>query len=428
MTDDMTEFQRLKGFRDFLPDEMAARREVFDRIEAVGQRYGFREIDTPSLESTDLYRVKSGEELLEQTFSFEDQGGREVTLLPEMTPTRARLVAERRDLSLPVKWYDQTKRWRYEAPQKGRLREFYQMDMDIFGTDLVQADAEILAVAVDIFDALEVLDAVTVLLNDRRVLDAVLESHGIGARDAVLDIIDDKEKMDQDEFRAELQEAGLSVDEAANVDELTAVSGPITEVIDEVDELVPDDDTAQDAVDRMRELIAALEQYEVTDSIEWDLSIVRGLDYYTGLVFEVFDTDGELRALCGGGRYDELVQQFGGEPTPAVGFAPGDAPIEQLMKREGVWPAEEVTTDVYVLAVSDKVREEALSIARELRADGNVVETDLMGRSVSAQFDYADSINAETVVVVGERDLEQGQVTVKDMETGAEEAVDRDSI
>ncbi|MDY6769674.1 MAG: HisS family protein, partial [Candidatus Nanohaloarchaea archaeon] len=298
----MTEFQRLKGFREFLPGEMAARREVFDRIEQVARRYGFRQIDTPSLESTDLYRVKSGDELLEQTFSFEDQGGREVTLLPEMTPTRARLVAERRDLSLPVKWYDQTKRWRYEAPQKGRLREFYQMDMDIFGADSVQADAEILAVAVDVFDALDVLDAVTVLLNDRRVLDAVLESHGIDATDAVLDIIDDKEKLETDEFRAELEDAGLSDEQAVNVDELTGVSGPIAEVIDEVDELVPDDDAAQDAVDRMRDLVAALEQYGVVDTIEWDLSIVRGLDYYTGLVFEVFDTEGELRAVCGGGR------------------------------------------------------------------------------------------------------------------------------
>ncbi|MFB6166803.1 MAG: histidine--tRNA ligase [Candidatus Nanohaloarchaea archaeon] len=417
---DMTEFQRLKGFRDFLPEEMEARTEVFDRMEEAVRSFGFREIDTPSLEPLDLFLVKSGEELVEQTYSFEDKGGRDVTMVPEQTPSRARLLANRRDLNLPVKWYSTSKRWRYESPQKGRLREFYQTDIDIFGTDSVQADAEILAVTAEIMQALEVLDSVDILVNDRRLLEGILESYDISKKEEVMQVIDDREKMEEAEFLEELQELGLEEVEAENVNELTSIAGPITEKLPEVEELAPEGEEAEEAVDRMKDLSAALESYGVSGNVKLDLSIVRGLAYYTGLVFEVFDTEGDLRAVCGGGRYDELVGLFGGEEVPAVGFAIGDAVIEELMRREGVWPGEELETDVYVLPVSEEVREDALEIVEELRGEGLTVETDLMGRSVSSQFDYADSIGAERVVVVGERDLENDEVTVKDMESGEE--------
>jgi histidyl-tRNA synthetase len=429
----MPAFQRLKGFRDFLPREQAARREVYDRIESVLRRYGFREIDLPALESLDLYLVKSGEELVEQTYSFEDKGGRDVTMTPEQTPSRTRILADRKDLSKPVKWYSTSKRWRYENPQKGRLREFYQTDIDIFGADTVQADAEILAVTVDIMDALDVLDAVELLVNDRRLLEDILELYGIEATAAAMQAIDDKEKMTADEFRDELMDRGLSADDAATVDEITDVAAPVTDAIDRLEDLLPDDDTDQAIADeqpleRMKELRDALDSYGVADTVTLDLSIVRGLAYYTGLVFEVFDTAGELRAVCGGGRYDELVELFGGESLPAVGLAIGDAVLEELMRREGVWPAEELATDVYVLPVSDDVRNEALTIVNELRADGCIVETDVKERNVGGQFDYADTVNAEQVVVVGKRDLADGNVTVKDMASGSDEQVARDAV
>ncbi|MDY6768677.1 MAG: histidine--tRNA ligase, partial [Candidatus Nanohaloarchaea archaeon] len=361
-------------------------------------------------------------------YSFEDKGGRDVTMVPEQTPSRARILADRKDLATPVKWCSTSKRWRYESPQKGRLREFYQTDIDIFGTDSVQADAEILAVTVEIMDRLDVLDAVDILVNDRRLLEGILAAYGIEEKEAVMDVIDDREKMSEEAFLAELEDAGLSGGEAGQVNELTGIAGLISETLPEVRDLAPDGEEAEEAVDRLEELATALESYDVAGEVKLDLSIVRGLAYYTGLVFEVFDTEGELRAVCGGGRYDQLVGLFGGEDIPAVGFAVGDAVLEELMKREGVWPAEEVETDVYVLPVSEDVRGEALAIVEELRSAGNVVETDLMGRSVSAQFDYADAVNAEQVVVVGERDLENGEVTVKDMETGEEENVARDDI
>lgn len=425
----MDKIQRLKGFRDFLPEEMEARSEVFRRIEDAVRTFGFREIDTPSLESLDLYLVKSGEELVEQTYSFEDKGGRDVTMVPEQTPSRARILANRKDLSMPVKWYSTSKRWRYESPQKGRLREFYQTDIDIFGTDSVQADAEILAVAAEVMDRLEVLDAVEILVNDRRLMDVLMDEYGIKEKEAVLDAIDDLEKVSEEEFRDELDEIGLEKDASEFIVAISDVSGSVGECVDQLNEILGDvSDSDEEYIGRMQELAESLKTYGISEQVKMDLSIVRGLAYYTGLVFEVFDTEGELRAVCGGGRYDDLVAEFGGGDIPAIGFAVGDAVLEELMKREGVWPAEELETDVYVLPVSDAVREEALAIVEELREDGNVVETDLMGRSVSAQFDYADAINAENVVVVGERDLENGEVTVKDMESGDEEQAPRSDI
>lgn len=424
----MTEFTSMKGFRDFLPDEMAARRDVIDRMEDAVRRFGFREIDTPSLETTELFRVKSGDELMEQMYSFTDKGGREVALIPEQTPTRARLVAFNKTLSKPIKWFSTSKRWRYENPQKGRLREFYQTDIDIFGVDSVAADAEILDVTAEIMEALDVLDAVTILINDRRLLEGILSAHGVSEPRPVMEVIDDREKMTREEFVDELHELGMKREKAFNVDDLVAVSGPITEAFEEVEELAPDAEESQQALDRMRELIGELEARDVADTVEIDLSIVRGLAYYTGLVFEVFDTEGDLRAVCGGGRYDGLVELFGGQSTPAVGLAVGDAPVEELMRREGVWPAEELETDVYVLPVSDAERSVAQELAVELRAEGLVVETDLTGSSVGQQLGYAEKIGSDQVVIAGSRDLEQDAVTLKDMDSGDEELVGLDAV
>jgi histidyl-tRNA synthetase len=422
------QIQKLKGFREFLPGETRARRKLFETMRDVADRYGFREIDTPSLEPMDLFLVKSGEELVEQTYSFEDKGGRDVTLTPEETPTRARMIAEHKELSKPVKWFSSSKFWRYEAPQKGRLREFYQFNFDIIGSDAVWADAEVLACAADLLTELGLDDAAELRINDRRLLEGILESYGLDETDKILGIIDDKEKMTREEFREELEDEGLEEADARIVDEVTEQRGDFDDVLPKLDNLVPDDEDSRQALDRIRELRDSLESYGVLDQCIIDLSIIRGLAYYTGLVFEIFDTEGELRALCGGGRYDDLIGMFGGEDTPAVGFAPGDATFELLMRREGVWPEEEVETDVYVLNVSDSVRQTALDLARQLRDEGLSVETDVTGRNFGNQMEYANSINAEELVIVGERDLENDEVTVKDMDSGEEEQVDLDGL
>jgi len=419
----MTDIESLKGFYDRYPEEFAAWREVIDVVETTAAEFGFREIDTPAVERRELYEIKSGEELMDQTYSFEDKGGRAVTLTPEQTPTRARLVQQRKDLKTPIKWYDTSKRWRYENVQKGRDREFFQTDIDVFGIESVEADAEVIAVAATIYERLGVADRVEFLINDRTLLESILSAYGIDNTEAVMGVIDDKEKLSDAEFRTELLGVGVSSDIVDNVVETTSVRGPIREEVERMAAIAPDDEDAQAAVDRMADLADALESYGVADACKLDLSIVRGLAYYTGLVFEAFDREGELRALFGGGRYDDLVGLFGSQDVPAVGFAFGYSTTRELLKKEGEWPSEALSTDVYVAAVSDDVREAALGFASELREAGLVVETGLAGRGLGGQFGYADSINAETVLIVGQRDLENDEVTVRDMASGDEEQV-----
>ncbi len=422
----MTEIKGLKGFYDRYPDEFGSWRELIDTVEETAREFGFREIDTPSVEKTDLFRVKSGEELLDQMYRFEDKGGRDVSLIPEQTPTRSRLVQSRKDLKSPIKWFDTSKRWRYENVQKGRDREFFQTDIDTFGVESVEADAEVIACAATIYKKLNLEDRVKFKLNDRKLLESILEAHGIGNAEEVMQVIDDREKMSREEFLGELEDAGLGSGKAEEVEEITSISGPIAERIDELKQQAPGD--AQDAVERIGDLSRALESYGVAEMCELDLSIVRGLAYYTGLVFEAFDSKGELRALFGGGRYDSLVGLFGSREVPAVGFAFGYSPTVELLRKEDRWPLRSIETDVYVLSVSQSVRDRALEYARELRARGLSVETDLKDRGFGDQLDYADSVNAKRVLVVGERDLEKGEVTMKHMDAGEEENIGEDEV
>jgi histidyl-tRNA synthetase len=413
---------------DRYPEEFAAFRAVIDTVEETAREFGFREIDTPSIERTELYRVKSGDELLDQTYNFHDKGGREVTLVPEQTPTRARLIQKRKNLRTPVKWFDTSKRWRYEQVQKGRDREFLQTDFDIFGVESAEADAEIVACAATIFRKLGVDDRVNFLINDRKLLEALLEAHDVTNTTEVMKVIDKKEKMEDEEFLRSLEHRGLSRETAVEVDSLTDIQGPIAETVDELSEKAPDDERTAAAVERVHELSDALESYGVEDMCLLDLSIVRGLAYYTGVVFEAFDVDGELRSLFGGGRYDDLVGLFGDQEMPAVGFAFGYSPTYWLLKEAGKWPDEETTTDVYVLPVSAGVRSTAREFTMELRNRGLTTEIDLLGRGVGDQFSYADAMNATWVVVVGERDLSEGVVTVRNMHTGEEELVETNAV
>jgi histidyl-tRNA synthetase len=422
----MTDIQSLKGFYDRYPDEWSSWKKLIEVVDETAEEFGFRQINTPNLEKADLYRVKSGDELMDQMYNFEDKGGREISLIPEQTPTRARLVQQRKDLKTPIKWYDTSKRWRYENVQKGRDREFFQGDFDIFGIESVEADAEVIASAARIYEKLDLMDRVRFQLNDRNLLESMLEALGVENTEEVMQVIDDKEKMSTEQFLEELDEVGVNKEKAGEIDEITEISGPIADQIEELREKAPED--AQEPVDRMEDLSEALESYGVADQCKLDLSIVRGLAYYTGLVFEAFDAEGELRALFGGGRYDELVGMFGNQDVPAVGFAFGYSTTVELLKKEDRWPLKQVETDIYVLSVSESVRDTALEYATTLREKGLSVETDLSGRGFGEQLGYADSINAKRVLIIGERDLEQDQVTVKHMESGEEEEIGKDKV
>ncbi len=418
--------ESLKGTYDRYPDEWSSWKKLIETVEETADEFGFRHFNPPTIERQELWTEKEEDSVTDEMYAFTDKGGNEITLIPEQTPTRARLIQKRKDLKTPIKWYDTSKRWRYEDVTKGRDREFLQGDFDIFGIESVEADAEVIAAAATVFQKLEVEDRVKFLVNDRALLESILEAHGIEETEASMKVIDDKEKMSEEEFIEDLMDRGLSKKEAEQVDELTDISGPILDNIDELREKAPE--KVQERVDRMESLGEALESYDVADMCRFDLSIVRGLAYYTGLVFEAFDSEGELRALFGGGRYDELVGVFGERDVPAVGFAFGYSPTVELLKKEGRWPLKEIETDVYVLKVSDSVRDVGLEYARELREQGLKVETDLRGRGFGSQLEYADSINAKRVLIVGERDLENGEVTMKHMDSGKEENLDQNEV
>ncbi|WP_128476643.1 histidine--tRNA ligase [Halorussus pelagicus] len=415
-------YDRIKGFRDFYPGEMGARREMFDALESTARQYGFREVGTPALERTQMYVDKSGEEIVEELYSFEDQGGRDVAMTPELTPTVARMVvAKQQELSKPIKWFSSRPFWRYEEPQSGRKREFYQTNVDIFGSSAPESDAELLACAADALTGLGLTsDDFEFRVSHRDILGGLLEAFDANVdTEAAIRAVDKNEKVGDDEFYGLLNDAGLSYDQAREFDDLLDTPEG------ELDDLVAfaGTDRVENAVGNLTDVLDAAADFGARDYCTLSLDTARGLDYYTGVVFECFDSTGDVnRSIFGGGRYDDLIEGFGGQPTPAVGFAVGDATLTLLLQRAGVWPDEELATDYYVLQVGD-TRDVAADITRELRGEGHVVETDVSGRSFGAQLDYADSIGAATVVIVGEQDLADGNVTIKDMDSGEQTQV-----
>jgi histidyl-tRNA synthetase len=417
-------YDGLKGFRDVYPAEMAARREVIDTVEGAARRRGFREIATPALERTEMFVDKSGPDIVDELYAFTDRGGRDVTMIPELTPTVARMVVDRgQALPKPIKWYSTRPFWRYEQVQQGRFREFYQTNIDIFGSSEPAADAEILAVAAEFMRELGLpADEFEFRVSHRDVLSGLLAAFegDIDQREAIR-AVDKRADVAEDTYHDLLVEAGLTVDQAEQFDELLGGAG--ADSLDDV--LAFGGSDVEAAVENLRAVLTAAETRDARSHCTVSLSTARGLDYYTGVVFECFDTaDRVSRAIFGGGRYDDLIEDFGGPPTPAVGVAPGvmNSTLPLLLEAAGVLPEEAIRTDYYVLTVGD-VADEAARVARDLRGRGHVVERDVVGRGFGDQLEYADRINAETVVIVGERDLADGELTVKDMASGDQTTV-----
>jgi len=416
-------FQSLKGFRDFYPEEMSARRKVLDKIFAAVRPYGFREVDSPSLEMLELFRVKSGDEILTQTFNFTDKGRRDVTLIPELTPTMARMVVEReKSLKRPIKWFSMPKMWRYEEPQSGRLREFYQLNVDIFGVPGPEADAEVLAAGIDIMLKLGLEGQFIFKVSDRRLMQGVLESMGIAdKREAIFAAIDKRYKITHSEFKESLANAGLDDLKIGGLLSILDSRGPLLEALQKLRGVISlENEQARAGFESLEKLTDLLAMYHMEQYCELDPSVIRGLAYYTGTVFECYDTKGELRAIFGGGRYDRIIELFGGEPMPAVGFGMGDAVLEILMRRAGAWPEERLATDYFILTTSAQYMETALFIAQALREREFIVETDLLGRNFGNQMKYANSIGARHVLILGEKEMASGQVSIKDMKSGGQ--------
>ena len=405
----------LPGFRDFYPDEMAERTWIVETWRRVAARYALAEYDGPPLEPLDLYTRKSGDEIVGQLYAFTDKGGREVALRPEMTPTLARMVGARAAaLRKPVRWFSIPQLFRYERQQKGRLREHFQLNVDIIGESDIAADAELIAIAVDMLRAFGLTSAdVRARISDRRLLSAILAASGIAGDRfvAVYGVIDKLGREPADVSAGKMSAAAGSADAAGLLREILGVRG-IAEL-----RARPELAAAATEIARLEELFGYLDALGVADWVELDLSIVRGLAYYTGVVFELFDRKGEFRAICGGGRYDNLLGSLGGADLPALGFGMGDVVLAELLRARGLVPPPAAAVDVFVAASGETDRVACMQAAARLRAAGRRVEYSLKPQALSRQMKTAATAGAAEVVIVGAAGL-----TVKNMASGAERA------
>jgi histidyl-tRNA synthetase len=418
----------LPGFRDFYPAEFAERSHIVDAWRSVARRFAFSEYDGPPLEPLELYTKKSGDEIVGQLYNFEDKGGRQVALRPEMTPTVARMVAARANaLRKPVRWFTMPQLFRYERQQKGRLREHYQLNVDIFGEPDVSADAEVLAVAIEIMRTLGLgPDAVRARVSDRRLLNALLRAAGVTEEQlpATYAVIDKIERTPAGVSHEKLTAAGLAGELATGVLSLVMECRSI----DSLRERFPNDALVGEHLARFEQYFALLDALGVREYVDLDLRIVRGLAYYTGIVFELFDATGEFRAICGGGRYDNLLHALGGVDMPALGFGMGDVVLGELLRARGLMPAGAQRIDFWVAPVASTNRLEAVRVATALRNAGASAEYPLRDQALGKQLKAAGSAGASRVVFVGPDFDSLGRVEVKTLADGSQRQLPLDEL
>lgn len=427
-------FNTLRGFRDYLPPDAAARSELWRRMLQVAHRCGFQQLETPSVESLDLFRVKSGGEIEEQVWGFDDKGGREVALIAETTPGLARVYVDRaKSEPLPVKWVTISKLWRYEEPQAGRSREFSQVNLDILGVPGVEADVEILATAALALDEAGAEGLYAFRYSDRQVTEGIGRS--VGAKDLprFFRALDHRSKVSEREFAAELTQAGVLADGIASLTQMLTAAGtgvPASEVPAFLArwENPPLPDPAPEGLARLRAMSARLVALGLGDRVVFDPTIVRGLAYYTSTVFECFAREGDSRSLFGGGRYDHLIELFGGPPTPACGLAIGDQTLELLLRRAGRWPVGDPPLDTYVVSATPEFAAEAAAWVQRLRRAGIAADADLMARSMSRQLREAGRRKARRALIVGPQEAARGVVLERDLTSGAQRELRPDEV
>ena len=414
--------QALPGFRDFHPDELALRNHIFATWREVARRYGFQEYDGPPLEPLELYTDKSGEEIVQQLYAFEDKGGRKVALRPEMTPTLARMVgAHAQALKKPIRWFSIPQLFRYERQQRGRLREHFQLNMDIIGEASPLADAELIAAAIDIMRAFGLKPAdIRARVSDRRVLRTLLLGRGITEAQlpTAFEAIDKSERVPKEAFAEILAKGGIGKRETDAVFEIGALRG-----LDAVATALGKVKGGEEAGEPLRQAVGALEAMGLGDFLAVDLTIVRGLAYYTGIVFELFDTRQSLRAVCGGGRYDGLLKALGGVDLPALGFGMGDVVLGELLKERA--PTDQASTklDAFLIPVSGEDVASVLKLAHQLRDRGVAVEYGLRPAAIRKQLELAAARGAPRAVILGPDERAAGDVVLRDLKTGTEERV-----
>lgn len=392
-----------RGTRDFLPEEMGRRRGVFEKIRKVLENYGYGEVITPAFEDFELLAKKSGPEIEKEIYAFKDKGERKLGLRFDPTVPICRIVASDPSIPKPIKWYYITRMWRYDRPQAGRYREFWQAGIEFIGISNPEADAEILAVVYDSLKAVGVKDFI-LKINSRKIIEELAEKAGIPERKKLdaLRIIDKLNKVGENEVRKEMIENGI---DEKNAKEFIS--------------MVESSDWKDVEISELEEIMKIAKNMGV-DNVEIDLSIVRGIDYYTGFVFETLVKGFEkLGSVCSGGRYDSLIGIYSGRDTPATGFGMGLDRLMDIIKEN----KEFYQAKVFVAPVSNEVRDKALEICQMLRRNDIPTDTDFAGKNLKNQFNYINRINIPYAIIVGPEELKENSVKVRDMKTGKEEEV-----
>ena len=409
----------LPGFRDFYPDDLALRAHIFRTWRTVATRYGFEEYDGPPLEPLDLYTAKSGDEIVGQLYTFKDKGDREVALRPEMTPSLARMVAARAgNLRKPIRWFSIPQLFRYERQQRGRLREHFQLNCDLIGEAGPLADAEIIALVLDVVRAFGLTsDDVRVRISDRRLLNAMLlpfNSTDVQTS-AIYNWLDKQGRSTHASNLERLNELDVPK-QAVTMLEFAAGARELRTLAPQL----PNTESKQVA-GQLEEVFSALSRMGLKDFVDLDLGIVRGLAYYTGTVFELFDRSRSMRAICGGGRYDSLLDAIGGVQIPAVGFGMGDVVLADLLRQKSLTPQSLSSIDVFIAFITKDDLGEVLSLAHKLREQGLRVEYALSPQNVGKQLNLANDRNAQLAVVIGPDERGRGEIVIKDLRTGSQE-------
>ncbi len=407
--------KNVKGTRDFLPEEMILRQQVLEKMKSVFEIFGFQPLETPALEDWEVLSAKGagGPEILKETYNFEDFGGRRVGLRFDLTVPLARVISSNPNLNLPFKRYQIQNVWRYGDVTKDRFREFLQADIDIVGSESMLADAEIIACVITTLTELGFKEFI-VRLNNRKILTALAKYAGV-PEDKVIDTfrtIDKLSKIGEEGVKKELL---TKISKAATSTILEIIVNKKEPVLEELEKLVED----KEGFEELKQIISYLKQMKVKPKFEIDLSLARGLDYYTGPIFEVFAEKG-IGSIAGGGRYDKMIGLFSGKDIPATGISFGIERMIEVMKERKMIEVKKSNVKVFVIAVNDKVRDKVLEIVQMLRNNSISVDFDLRSRSLSKQLDYANSLGIPNVIIVGEKELKNNSVKLKKMDTGKE--------
>ena len=416
--------QGVRGTRDFYPEDMRLRNWLFDNFTNASLLHGFEEYDAPVLEYEELYTRKQGEEITQQLYSFQDKGNRKVALRPEMTPSLARMVMARAGgLPMPIKWFSIPQCWRYERTQRGRGREHYQWNVDIWGTTEISADAELISVLVTFFEGIGLTAKdIVIRVSSRKVLEEVLGSldmeGDIFAQTCI--IVDKMDKLSSDVIEDQLSDLGHDSKVVMTIQTVLGIKD-----MNSLKEALKDESVA---VSELNLLFDAIDSYGISEWVEFDASIVRGLAYYTGAVFEAHDRTGEFRAICGGGRYDKLLSTLGGKDLPATGFGFGDMVIMEVLAEKDLIPELVSDIDDIVIPLNSDLRNASVMVAASLRNSGRTVDLVLEDKKMKWAFKHAERIGAARLVLLAPDEWSRKMVKIKDLDTGEESEISLNDI